>query len=173
MTIATWVVVVVAVFAYVVLPTAMLILIKDKSKVKILTAILTILYVVVLVLGVTSKVVFDAEHVVIKFEYGTDWCNKFINWNIFSGKLGDIAINIVLLFPLGATVNVFSKGTLGKVALKCAIVGCIVGLLIECSQFVFPVTRSVQLSDVILNTLSAVLGGLYYYLICRINYRKQ
>ncbi len=169
----TWIVVVIAVFAYVVLPSIMVILVKDKSKVKILTVILTILYAIVLVIGVTSKVVFDAKHVVIKFEYGTDWCNKFINWNIFSGTLGDIAINIVLLFPLGATINVFSKGSLGKIVLKCAIVGCVIGLLIECSQFVFPVTRSVQLSDVILNTLSTVLGGLYYYLICGISYRKQ
>jgi VanZ family protein len=48
--------------------------------------------------------------------------------------------------------------------LASVIVGLLVGTAIETCQYFLPVPRSVQLSDVILNTLSVVIGSV----ICRV-----
>jgi len=41
------------------------------------------------------------------------------------------------------------------------IIGLLTGLFIETFQFILPVPRSVQLSDVVYNTISCVIGYLY------------
>ena len=52
--------------------------------------------------------------------------------------------------------------------------GVIFGISLETLQFVLPVSRSVQLSDAILNTISVVMGGIIGILYdCVIKYKSR
>ncbi len=70
-----------------------------------------------------------------------------------------------MLFPVGLFVFAISKRKPWQKLLLCLAVGALCGLIIETYQFILPIQRSVQLSDIILNAISALIGGFYAWLI--------
>ena len=141
-----------------------MIFVKNKNTLKILAIIYTVIFIILLYLCVTIDVDMDFDKVEITFRVGTEWCSKSINWKPISGDIKDITVNIAMLFPIGLIVNVFGSNLKYNV-IKCAIIGFCIGVSIECVQYIFPVMRYVQLSDLLLNTLSAVIGGIYFAII--------
>ena len=169
MTISTWIVVVGAIFGYVVLPTIVLIFCSPKAQ-QVIMCVLVFFFVIILVMGVTFDVEFDLKQVDINFEFNGIALGKKVNWKLISGGVGDIGVNLVMLFPLGAVINLISNKNIWIRLLISIGVGLLIGAFIETMQFVLPVSRSVQLSDVVLNMISLVIGTLYYALI---KYLKQ
>ena len=64
-----------------------------------------------------------------------------------------------MLIPIGLFDIYISRKTFMQKLLTCLLVGLMCGVLLETIQFVLPVVRSVQLSDVLLNAISVVIGG--------------
>ncbi len=135
-----------------------------KAKpLKTITVVLLLVYCVVLLIGVWGKLDLGWDTCYVTFDWTHEWCAKTIRWDIQSITSFDLIINLIMLIPVGIALYVL----LPKHQLLLSLpIGLIIGILIECSQFVLPVYRSVQLSDALLNMISvwlgACLGWVYY-----------
>lgn len=147
---------------YIVAPTTCVLCIKNYKALKILSYIFLALFVCVLVVGVFGKVSIG-KTVSVSFDFSGNWFSKRFNFLPYTFDLQDILINVVMLIPIGlfCAVNFKHKILWGL------ILGLIIGISIEVLQFALPIIRSPQLSDVILNTISSVIGVLFgLILIC-------
>ena len=132
---------------YFILPFIIFFCVKNTKLKNILMAIYLIIFLMVLFVGVFSTISINWENISFVFDFSHGWCSKSINLalknlQLFNNKK-PFYVKIILLI----------------------IVGLMSGLLIEGLQFVLPVQRSVQLSDVLLNTISVLLGGVFYNII--------
>lgn len=103
------------------------------------------------------------ENVWINFAANGDWFSKTFNFSLANIQITDFLINIALTFPIGyATATITKdKGPVNSI-LKGLAVGFLAGLTIELLQFALPVDRSPSLSDIVLNSLSGVIGSAAY-----------
>lgn len=135
-----------------------------------------IMYAIILFFGITGRVVIDNKFAIVSLDYSANWCDKTINFSLEKIDKIDLLINIVMLIPIGLTVVYFNNKSIVSKFVVLVIVGVVMGVLLETIQFVLPVVRSVQLSDVLLNTFSVVIGGiiglLYNFVTCRIKRKK-
>ena len=138
---------------------------NKKVKLIVGTIIFTV-FAFLLILGVFTsgfslsqlKDLFTGK-VVLKFN--KKWFSGEILWSIFPVDLHEGIINIIMLMPIGLYIG----GIFEKPLKKTTITAFAVSLFIEIMQFVLPIERFSQLSDVILNTLGAVIACLYAMLI--------
>ena len=133
---------------------------KDKKLIRILVDILFGVYLVVLILGVTCRINFDHVSTIVDFDYSGEWLSKKVNWSLKEIVGADLIINLVMLIPIGLYVAFMSKNTNYVSFIVMFIIGFMLGLGIEILQYVLPVPRSVQVSDIILNGFSVCIGGL-------------
>ena len=135
-----------------------------------------IMYAIILFFGITSRIVIDNNFAIVSLDYSANWCDKTINFSLVKIDKIDLLINIVMLIPIGLTIVYFNNKSIVSKFVVLVIVGVVMGVLLETIQFILPVVRSVQLSDVLLNTFSVVLGGiiglLYNFVTCRIKRKK-
>lgn len=156
----TTLVLIIALVAYFVLP-IFLLLIKNKRAQNITLWCLFVIYACVLLVGVWAKVDVNKQFVNISCDFSTGWANKQISWSFKNLTTFDICINLIMFVPVGMVVWIKTdKLSLLKKFFTLLIVGLICGLFVEISQFVLPVPRSVQFSDVIFNTISVLIGGI-------------
>ena len=130
----------------------------DKFRYLFLT-----LYIVVLFVGVTCHLEFVGTDVDITYKFTKVWGNKDMFWGFTDLTLTDFAFNILMLIPIGAYIASSNKNTNKKwwqVLLYSMIIGLFVSLLIEATQYILPVERTVQFSDTLFNTISAGLGAI-------------
>lgn len=151
-----------------------ILLVKDRKKQNILSLLCLVLFLIALFVGVFGKLDFNWDYVQISFDFSGKWCNKTINWTFSNISTFDLVINLVMLIPIGIfafhylKINQFWRKIVVLVA-----VGVLCGTFIETMQFVLPIPRSVQLSDVVFNAISVTLGGLicalYSWIVAKIN----
>lgn len=158
---------------YILCPIILRFFLHRKKTNKVFAIVLLCLYSTALILGVFTNVQISNETVVMAFSSNNTWASEPINLNIIPFTTIDFIINIVLLFPIGVVIILFdfykrNRCNLKKSIIKLLLVGLIVGFSIEFFQFILPVERTVQLSDIILNTLSCTLGGMYFALLLKI-----
>ena len=123
--------------------------------------ILLSLFFIVLFVGVLGEIDINKDFVYIGFDFSSGFFNKEIIFSFSKFKL-DIFINLIMLIPIGEAVCISAKKINNKFGILYALlIGVIIGMLIETLQFILPVPRSVQLSDVIYNAISCVFGYLY------------
>ena len=146
---------------YFVMPIFIIIFVKNKKAQIIINTSLLCCFVVILFFATICNVDISKHTTSISFDFSQNWCNKNINWMPYTKSLGDFLINVTMLFPIGVFTACFSKRKLWITLLISASIGLLCGLTIEAYQFILPVSRSVQLSDVLLNCVSVVLGSLY------------
>ena len=159
MTFPIWLVITLGAVCYLVLPFLIWALIKNEKIKKIVTIILFSLYCAVLFVGVFGVINFSKNNVHISFNFTNRWASKNINWGFNITKF-DLIINLVMLFPVGMlTYFLLQKRRFLTKILLLIVVGLMTGLLIETCQFILPIYRSVQLTDVLLNTASVLAGG--------------
>ena len=168
MKIATWVVIVFLSIFYVAVPLVVLFCVKDDKKFRRVMWILLSLFFAVLFVGVLGKIDINQTWMNIGFDFSGELCQKTINWTFKTTKL-DRVINLLMLMPIGEAVCIFSKRKNIKWGFVIAVLcGALIGGLIETLQFVLPVSRSVQISDVVFNMISSAIGYLFvsvvYYL---------
>ena len=160
MTFPIWLVISLGATCYLVLPFLIWWLIKNEKAKKIVSIVLFGLYCIVLLVGVFGVISFSQGNVNIAFNFTNKWASKTINWGFNITKF-DLIINLVMLFPVGM-ISYFllqKKKMLIRIILL-IVIGMLTGLFIEACQFVLPIYRSVQLTDVLLNTASVFGGGL-------------
>ena len=159
MKISILIVVIAFVLFYIVLPLIIYLLARKTKVGKIIVVICSVLFGIVLFFGITSRVSIADKIVVIDFDYTNKWFNKTINFNIFDIDKIDFIINISMLVPIGLVVIYFNKRKLLNKLLMLTLIGLMIGLALETLQYILPVYRTVQLSDIILNIFSVVIGG--------------
>lgn len=152
-----------AIIGYFILPFFVLMIKNNKIK-KILANTLLVLFVVILLVGVWGKLDFNSQFVTINFDSSQPWCNKVVVWNFKNISNFDLIVNIIMLLPIGMYIWCFCNKKVYIKLLILLLIGVLCGSFIEFSQFVLPVQRSVQLSDVVLNTISVIAGGLLGWL---------
>ena len=142
------------IIVFVILPLAVFCCTKNSIFKKILKISLIFLYIVELVVFTMFRV--EIGYMIeINADFSGQWFNKeiwmFDGWNII-----DVIINTIMLIPLGVFIY---KQELGlKNILRALICGFCVGFGIELMQFVLPVYRTVQVQDLLFNSISVSLG---------------
>jgi len=167
MSISTIFLLILVFIGYFVLPLILWLLGKNKKS-NFIVGIVFVTYIIILFFAVTSKIDYDFKTTTIELDYSHNWADKVVNWTFKDLSYLDVLINLYMLIPIGHFVVYCSKPLGASFIIKILILGLFSGVLIETIQFVLPVPRSVQLSDVIFNTISVCVGGglgsLYRYI---------
>lgn len=177
MKINTIAIIILGIISYVVVPFLILI-IKNKKIKNALSITALIFFVAILLVGVWSKIDITKSYTQITFDFSGQWCDKTIKWNFSNISTFDLVINLVMLIPIGIFAFHFIQKLKPWQKLICLVpIGILCGTAIELSQFILPVPRSVQLSDVIFNTISVFAGGLicwlYEFLVSKFYHNKH
>ena len=165
--------VVIGVFVfYLIVPMCIWFSARNSKVGKVLTIVFAIVNGTILFFGITSRIFFKEGMAIIKIDYSANWCDKTISFSLADVDKIDFLINIIMLIPVGLVAVYFNRKSTINRFIMLLVVGVMFGVGLETLQFVLPVTRSVQLSDVILNTISVVVGGMLGVLYdCVIKYR--
>ena len=127
---------------------------KNEKHIKVVYFILTILYCLVVCVGVFTNIQLN-KLITIEFLDNINNLNKTFNFNLFPNTFQDVIINILMFVPLGfLLMPIFKKHAFVKTLL----IGISFTIMIEISQLVLPISRNPQLSDIILNSLSCLIG---------------
>lgn len=154
-------VIVFVVMFYVALPVALILFLRKTKSYYAVLWVVYFLFLLVLLVGVLGKIEIGKTYSNITFDFSGEWANKKIGTSFDTTKT-DFLINIAMLVPVGQLVCLISKIKRSRFGVLFAVVaGGFCGVLIETMQFVLPVMRSVQFSDVVYNTVSAVIGYLF------------
>ena len=73
-------------------------------------------------------------------------------------------INLVMMTPLGVFVWRYDR-SFWKNLLFAFLFGFVLGVIIETSQFILPIPRTVQVQDAVFNGISSVIGMLFIHVI--------
>lgn len=122
-----------------------------------------IIYLCLLILGVFFKV--SISNGLIHF--GLLITNKWFNNTLVLAALEPLTviINLFLCFPIGFVIPaLFNKTNIFRVLL----IGFLFSFSIEFLQFTLPILRSPELLDVINNTISVLLGFIYFNIIKKV-----
>ena len=160
MTINTTLTLILGIICYIVLPFLVLLFVKNDKRLKVITIVLLCLYLVILLIGVWGEIDVNRHNITINFDFSGKFCSKKINFNFKNLTTFDILINLFMLIPIGMAIAFLKKTSYLKSLLIFALVGLICGFAIELTQFILPIQRSVQLSDVIFNMISVLIGGI-------------
>ena len=165
----TKLILIIAFLFMVVVPTTLVFALKNHQKVlKIITFIFACIYFFVLFIGTTCVLNIDSNLTTISFDFTKDWFSIDFLW--FDFRLGNMLINLSMLFPLGFIVYAFSKH---KPFFKTIIFAFAISLLIELYQFVLPIYRNTELTDILFNTLSGVISGVYCHILSKLKAFKK
>lgn len=128
-----------------------------------------LVFIPMLVCGVFSKIDIG-KTVTLTFEKSGTFFDKTFNFNPITKDVKDIIINVFMLIPVGvAFYNFASKHKLLHSFLSALIISC----LIEILQLILPIARTPQLTDIILNSISGLLGGVFALLLAKIKNRAK
>jgi len=154
-------VIAIALFLMIALPTILLFALKNHQKaLKICTIILMIIYFSLLFIGTSFSVTVKSGNLVIAPNFNKEWFSlNFVAHNLSSTN---ILVNLALLLPTGFIVYIFAKK---HRFLKTILFAFLLSLFIEFYQFVLPVSRATELTDIILNTLSGVISAIYCFIL--------
>lgn len=161
--------IILSVFFMAVLPAFFLVVFYKKPALKWITLVFSILYFALLFAGVFGKVDIDAQTVSITFESNGSW---FVasNFSWYSFDTVNVLLNLFMLFPVGAIVLALTKK---HVFLKTVLLSFGISLFIEFMQFVLPINRTVEVTDLLYNTLSGIIGFLFFLCVLKIFNRRK
>ncbi len=169
MTLNTIAILIICFVCFVIFPFIVLLIKNEKSKKKVIIGAFAI-YVVLLIIGVTCKIDINIKYTTISYQSTSAWCSKYIYWDFSRASKWDFLINLFMLIPMGLFISYMALGNKSwwqKLIILFAL-GAGIGLMIETMQFILPIPRMVQLSDIILNATSTALGGMQYIIYIKI-----
>lgn len=142
-----------------VIPLLLVLFVKNKSVLKWFVVGLLSVYMIILFVGVFGAYSFENGVYKVWFDFSHFDKQRTIDFDIFDvGKI-DAIINLIMLIPIGLVCVYFSRKNMKRLVWLLPVLGVFSGVFIEGCQYVFPIVRSVQLSDVILNAISVCIGG--------------
>lgn len=121
------------------------------------------IYFAVLFVGVFGKIGIG-QNVTISFDFSHNAFDpsKFL---LYDFGVQNILINIFMFFPISMLVFCTQKK---NILLKTIIFGFLLSVFIEFMQFALPISRSVELTDVLFNTLSALLSYCFFFALSKL-----
>jgi len=150
---------------YIALPTILILTIKSNKTLRVASIVFLVIFLIALFLATTFDVYYTNTQVKVLFRFSGESMGKTIHWSVLPRGKRDFLINILMLIPLGAVICINTKKKIVNRLIWAFVFGVITGTAIETIQYLLPVARTIQLSDVLLNTLSVVLGATYYHFI--------
>lgn len=126
------------------------------------------IYFLVLSLGVFFDITLTKESISFSLLLTKIWANNPISIAYFNSL--SVLINLFLLFPLGFICPIVIKKC---TIIKIIILGTVVSFTIEFLQFLLPIIRYPEVLDIINNTISVILGYMYYLLVNKIFRRGE
>lgn len=147
-----------------IIPTFLMIFLKKHHKaLKICAGVLFCVYLGLLFIGTTATINIKNSNLIINLNFNEPWFSLDFDW--FETSKTNVLINLFLLFPLGFVVYTFSEK---HQFLKTVLFSLLLSIIIELYQFILPVHRNTELSDIIFNTLSGVISAAYCELLKKI-----
>ncbi len=119
-------------------------------------------YVVLTLLLTILTVQFNVDMIDISFDFSGEWMSKEFSFDLFPSNFEDFIINILMLVPFGGFIYCLSKKRGDKRILNAIYLGLLFSIVIELLQFFMPISRSPQLSDILLNTISSLIGAVIF-----------
>ncbi len=152
-----------------VIPTILFITLQNKPRVlKIYAIVLSVVYFILLFIGTTFSVKLINKNLVINPDFSHGWFSmSFLG---FDFSITNTLINLALLFPIGFIIFTFAKK---HKLLKTILFTFIISVFIELYQFILPVPRTTELTDILFNTLSGLISGLYCLFLEKITRKKD
>ena len=142
---------------FVMIPTLTILFIKNDNKIKLITMIIFIFYIIFLLIGTTVELDTIYPNLSFHFEFNHNWFSSYFLWANFS--LDNLIINICLMFPVG----IFTYTHLKKhMFLKTIFIALLLSIIIELYQMILPIYRNTEILDIILNTISGLFSAIYY-----------
>ena len=139
------------------LPTILVFALRNHQKALKITAIVfACIYFVFMFIGTTCTLDIDWNHSSIGFDFTEPWFS--LDFISFEFKPGNILINLFMFFPLGFIVYIFTNK---KPFIKTILFALTLSLFVELYQFILPIYRNTELTDIVLNTLSGLLSAIY------------
>lgn len=151
-----------AIILAVVIPTILILFVKNRKLLKKLAICFGVLYFIFLMIFTTAHIEINTSYVYFYFNLSFNWFSayRFIYYPYFSIK--DIIFNLIMFIPLGALgISIFEKNRFVKTL---ALSFCL-SVFVEFMQFVLPVPRCVEFQDIILNVISGIIGFATFRLI--------
>lgn len=154
---------------FLIVPTISLFMLKNNRKtLKIIAIISFVLYLIALFILVFGRVVIKNNVVEISLVTNNKWFSLHFIFSSF--HIRNLLYNLVMFFPLSAFIFAISdKSTL----IKTIIVAICLSCFIEIMQFILPVSRTTELFDIVTNTISALIGYVYFSLIIKLRDRYK
>ena len=151
----TILVLILAFLLMVAIPTILVFALKNNPKTLKITAIVfSCIYFVCLFIGTTCTLDIDFKTVNIGFDFTKKWCS--IDFLLMDFRPGNMFVNLFMFFPLGFIVYVFEKDKPFK---KTIILALCLSLFIELYQFILPIYRNTELTDILFNVTSGLISA--------------
>lgn len=151
------------VFFMLILPTTLVFALKHKPRtLKWSISILFVIYLFLLFVGTAGKVSLKNNTLNIYFNFSGNWFSLYFLW--FSFSKTNALINLFLLFPVGYLVYTFCEK---HKFIKTILLALAISLFIEIYQWVLPIHRNTELSDILFNTISGLVSAIYCNLLLR------
>ena len=139
----------------VVAPVILVFALKNYPKIlKITTVVLACFYFIFMFIGTTADISMTLSKTTIEFDFTKKWFN--INFLLYDFDLDNIIINLFMFFPIGFIVYVFANK---KPFIKTIIFAFCLSLFVELYQFILPIERYTELTDIIFNTASGLISA--------------
>ena len=152
-----------------ILPTILVLTLKNRpNALKICVIFLMVAYFILLFIGTTFTFELRRGHVSISADFTKDWFS--MRFLLYSFKPINLTINIALLFPIGFIVYYFSSE---HKFLKTILFSLALSVFIEFYQFMLPIARTTELTDIFFNTLGGFLSALYCVFLQKFGAFKQ
>lgn len=165
----TIIIFVIAFIFMVVFPTTMFFALKNHQKtLKVITLVFATIYFVMLFIGTTCVLDITLKSTHISFDFTKEWFSLDLLW--FDFRLGNMFINLSMMFPIGFIVFVFAKKNR---FLKTILFAFLLSLFIEFYQFMLPIYRNTELTDIVFNTLSGLISATYYFVLSKLKTLKK
>ena len=160
------------IFFFVFYPLLVLFLCKNSKKLlKIISIISFVCYIFLLSILVFGNITIENDIFKVNLKTNAPWLS--LNFCVASFSTSNILYNLIMMFPIPAFIfansnYLFSnsKSFINKsknIFLKSTIISFIISLLIELLQFILPVFRTTEILDLVLNSLSGVLGFFFFF----------
>lgn len=152
-----------------VLPLCLLFILKSEKHLKMVYVVLLILYIIILCIGVFTDIKVK-KVVTIKHFSIPENADKFFSFRLFTHNKKDILLNLFMFIPFGFFVAcLFNKFKV----LKTLSIGVASSIFIEVIQYFLPTVRTAQLTDIILNSISCLIGATLFVLILNLKKKKH
>lgn len=143
---------------YLAIPFCVLWLIKNVKLRNILTIVLLVIFSIGLCVGVLGNFYINNGNFYVYFNFTYEHA-KVVDFNMLDNTIRDSLINILMLIPIGMAIVGLNLNSKKRMLILLCTVGFVLGATIETLQYVLPVARAVQISDVLLNGISVLIGG--------------